>query len=99
METPKLKRIRGFSMHSTRGQTMVSICELNNGNMEVVLETKRDDLEPLCTTMQLTPATFNMLTEALFLAAHDENAFFEIEGREENAYGQPLSNAGLDDHP
>jgi hypothetical protein len=58
--------------------TKVYVSERSDGNISFALSTERDGMEPLFTTFTLSPATLNLLSEVLHLAAHDSTVWNKV---------------------
>lgn len=67
---------RYFGLAQNGNPTEVIIVEYKSGNIGIELQTKRDGMEPLVTSMALKPATFAMLFDAMFRAAHGEAKWY-----------------------
>jgi len=66
------EELRYFGLAQDGSPTEVIIVEYKSGNIGIELHTKRDGMEPLVTLMALEPATFAILFDAMFRAAHDQ---------------------------
>lgn len=64
-------RTRWFGLSAEGHKTAVRVIELSDGSLEIQIETKRENMEPLITTIRICVLTFNILCEALARAAHD----------------------------
>jgi len=74
--TPK----RWFGLGTEAGKTEIQVAEFSDGSIMINLETPRDGMEPLITSMRLCASTFTLLNEAMFRAAHDPSIWRQIEG-------------------
>ena len=73
-----LQRKRWFALASEGHPTKVTVIELNDGSLEIMLETARENMDPLVTTMRIGALTFHLLAEALARAAHDPLIWKEV---------------------
>jgi hypothetical protein len=73
-----LQRKRWFALGVDDHPTKVTVVELNDGTLEIFIDTQRENMEPLVTTMRIGALTFNLLAEALARAAHDPLVWQEV---------------------
>jgi len=60
-----------FGLRQKGNETEVIMTERASGNIGIQLSTIRDGMEPLVTSMILTPKTFSLLCDAMLQAAHN----------------------------
>ncbi|MFA6271023.1 MAG: hypothetical protein WC657_07515 [Candidatus Paceibacterota bacterium] len=74
----EIKATRNFGMAQKENPTKVFVTEFSDGSIGFNLETARDGMEPLSTSFTLSPRTLNLLSEAMYRAAHLETAWNKI---------------------
>lgn len=70
--------IRGFGIETKDSKTHVDILEYSDGDTGIVLITKRENMQDIVTSIRLSPSTFRLLSEALWLV-HNPNSWKNIE--------------------
>ena len=68
----------GFALRQPGNPTTVHVHKFADGNVVVVIETERPGLAPLRTPLRMVPKTIELLTDALFRAAHDPDVWLPL---------------------
>lgn len=73
------KILRAFGLNREGTTTSIHMYEFTDSTVGIVFVTPRDNKKPLQTGLRLNPETFALLSEAMFLAAHDSSAWKQVE--------------------